>query len=95
MEIKYEKIDSNNIRKYLKFDPLVKQDLQDLSTDYQQIKNLPDSRIEILNEEFKLFNTVQSFQNYFQAKQDEVDALLDIFNNATTSEEIDWIDEWL
>lgn len=93
IETKYEKIDSNNIRKYLKFDPLVKQDLQDLSTDYQQIRLLPNSRIEILNEEFKLFNTTENFQNYFQAKQDEVDALLDIFNNTTTPEEIDWIDE--
>ena len=86
---KYEKVDSNNIRKWTKYDLSNKQDLQDLQTDYQQIKSLPASRIEILNAEFNLFGSTQDFVDHFQAKEDEVAYLLGLFNDATTEENID------
>ena len=90
---KYEKIDSNNIKRYLIDDVLNKQTLQDLNTDYTQIRNLPDSRIQILIDEFKLFSTIQDFKDHFQSKIDEIDYLLDLYNNTTTPTTVDFIDE--
>ena len=89
METKWEKIDSNNIRKWLKdLDVTNKQDLQDLKTDYNFIVNMSDTILEKLG----IFDPNQ-MKAAAQVKVDEIDAILDLFNNSTTAEEIDFIDE--
>ena len=88
-EIKWEKVDSNNIRKWIKdLDLTNKQDLQDLKTDYNFIVNMSNAILEKLG----IFDPVQ-MKAEAQAKVNEIDVLLDLYNNSTTSEEIDFINE--
>ena len=88
-EIKWEKIDSNNIRKWLReIDLTNKQDLQDLKTDYNFIVNMSNTILEKLG----VFDPNQA-KAEAQTKVDEIDAILDLFNNSTTQENIDFIDE--
>ena len=87
-ETKWEKIDSNNIRKWLKdIDVTNKQDLQDLKSDYNFIVNMSDTILEKLD----IFDPVQ-IKAEAQVKVDEIDVILDLYNNTTTPEEIDFID---
>ena len=84
-----EKIDSNNIKKWLKNTELTnKQDLQDEKTDYNFIVNMSDAILEKLN----MDNPIQ-IKADAQLKVNEIDAILDLFNNSTTQETIDFIDE--
>lgn len=92
LKTKYQKIDSNNIRRYLKNDILNKQDLQDQRSDYQTMLSLTNNQKTIIIDEFKLFTNISAFDAHFQAKYDEMDDLLNIFNNKTTPDTIDWID---
>ena len=88
-ETKWEKIDSNNIRKWLReIDLTNKQDLQDLKTDYNFIVNMSNTILEKLG----VFDPNQA-KAEAQTKVDEIDAILDLFNNSTTQENIDFIDE--
>ena len=88
-EIKWEKIDSNNIKKWLKNTELTnKQDLQGEKTDYNFIVNMSDAILEKLN----MDNPIQ-IKADAQSKVNEIDAILDLFNNSTTQETIDFIDE--
>ena len=88
-ETKWEKIDSNNIREWTKNTVLTnKQDLQDLKSDYNFIGNMSDTILEKLN-----IDNPSKVKADAQAKVDEIDDILDLFNNKTTPEEIDWIDE--
>ena len=88
-EIKWEKIDSNNIRKWIRDLELTnRQDLQDLKTDYNFIVNMSDTILEKLG----IFDPVQ-IKAEAQQKVDEIDVLLDLYNNSTTQENIDFIDE--
>ena len=88
-ETKWEKIDSNNMRKWLKdLDVTNKQELQDLRSDYNFIVNMSDTILEKLG----LFAPAQA-KAEAQVKVDEIDVLLDLFNNTTTQENIDFIDE--
>ena len=88
-ETKWEKIDSNNMRKWLKdLDVTNKQDLQDLRTDYNFIVNMSDTILEKLG----IFDPNQA-KAEAQSKVDEIDVLLDLYNNSTTAEEIDFINE--
>jgi hypothetical protein len=85
---KYEKVDSNNIRKWTRADdPLNKQDLQDERSDWDFIANMSDV---ILG---KLTIDAVGIKARAQVKVDEIDAILDLFNNTTTSKSIDFIDE--
>ena len=88
-ETKWEKIDSNNIRKWLKeSDVTNKQDLQDLKTDYNFISNMSYTILEKLG----IFDPVQ-IKTEAQLKVDEIDIILDLYNNSITEETIDFIDE--
>ena len=88
-ETKWEKIDSNNIREWTKNTVLTnKQDLQDLKSDYNFIVNMSVTILEKLN-----IDSPSKVKADAQAKVDEIDDILDLFNNTTTPEEIDWIDE--
>ena len=87
MDTKWEKVDSNNIRKWLKDTELTnKQDLQSLRSDYNFIVNMSDTILE------KLHLFPDSSKAEAQAKVDEIDAILDLYNNSTTPEEIDFLD---
>ena len=86
---KWEKVDSNNMRKWIKdLDLTNKQDLQDLRTDYNFIVTMSDTILEKLG----IFDPVQ-IKAAAQVKVDEIDVLLDLYNNTTTQENIDFIDE--
>ena len=88
-EIKWEKINSNNIRKWVRdIDVTNKQDLQDLRSDYNFIVNMSDTILEKLG----IFDPAQ-MKAEAQLKVYEIDILLDLFNNSTTEENIDFIDE--
>ena len=87
MTTKWEKVDSNNIRKWEKDTELTnKQDLQSLRSDYNFIVNMSDTILE------KLHLFPDSAKSEAQAKVDEIDAILDLYNNTTTSEGIDFLD---
>ena len=86
--IKYEKIDSNNLRRWTKDNELTnKQDLQSLRNDYNFIANMSDTILEKLNMD------ATEVKTKFAELRDATDAILDLFNNSTTAEEIDFIDE--
>ena len=88
VEIKWEKIDSNNIRKWTKDTELTnKQDLIDLKSDYNFIVNMSD----VILSKLKAIEPAK-IKADAQIKVDEIDGLLDLFNNTTTPESIDWID---
>ena len=88
-EIKWEKIDSNNIRKWIRdLDVTNKQDLQDLKSDYNFIVNMSDTILEKLP-----ITDPVSIKAEAQMKVDEIDVILDLYNNTTTAEEIEFIDE--
>ena len=88
-EIKWEKINSNNIRKWIRdLDVTNKQDLQDLKSDYNFIVNMSDTILEKL----PITNPTE-IKAEAQIKKDEIDDLLDLYNNTTTAEEIEFIDE--
>ena len=88
IEIKWEKIDSNNIRKWTKDTELTnKQDLIDLKSDYNFIVNMSD----VILSKLKAIEPAK-IKADAQIKVDEIDGLLDLFNNTTTPESIDWID---
>ena len=88
-EDKWEKVNPNNIRKWIRDLELTnKQDLQDLKSDYNFIVNMSNTVLEKLG----IFDPVQ-MKAEAQIKVDEIDAILDLFNNSTTPEEIDFIDE--
>lgn len=88
-ETKWEKINSNNIRKWIRdLDATNKQDLQGLKSDYSFIVNMSDTILEKLG----IFDPIQ-MKAEAQSKVDEIDAILDLYNNTTTSEEIDFINE--
>ena len=83
------KINSNNIRKWIRdLDATNKQDLQGLKSDYSFIVNMSDTILEKLG----IFDPIQ-MKAEAQSKVDEIDAILDLYNNTTTSEEIDFINE--
>jgi hypothetical protein len=89
IEIKYEKINSNNMRKWIKDLELTnKQDLQGLRNDYQFIVNMSDTILEKLN-----IDSPANVKTEAQIKVDAIDDLLDLFNNSITSEEIEFINE--
>lgn len=93
MAIKYEKVNTNNIRKWEKSDTLLnKQDLQTLRADWNFIANMADVQLEKF-QVMGLFQTPATIKAAAQAKVDGIDALLDLFNNTTTQENIDFIDE--
>ena len=88
-ETKWEKIDSNNIRKWIRdIDVTNKQDLQDLRSDYNFIVNMSDTILEKLG----IFDPVQ-MKAEAQSKADEIDVILDLYNNTTITENIDFIEE--
>ena len=88
-EIKWEKINSNNMRKWIRDLSLTnKQDLQDLKSDYNFIVNMSDTILEKL----PITNPTE-IKAEAQIKKDEIDDLLDLYNNTTTAEEIEFIDE--
>ena len=88
-ETKWEKVNSNNIRKWVKDLELTnKQDLQGLKTDYNFIVNMSDAILEKLG----IFDPVQK-KAEAQVMVDELDIILDLYNNSTTEENIDFIDE--
>ena len=87
MTTKWEKVDSNNIRKWEKDTELTnKQDLQSLRSDYNFIVNMSDTILE------KLHLFPDSAKAEAQTKVDEIDAILDLYNNTVTSEDIDFLD---
>ena len=86
---KYEKIDSNNLRLWQKSENMTnKQDLQSEKSDWNFIVNMSDTILEKLG----IFDPIQ-MKAEAQSKVDEIDAILDLYNNTTTSEEIDFINE--
>lgn len=88
-ETKWEKIDSNNIREWTKNTVLTnKQDLQDLKSDYNFIVNMSVTILEKLN-----IDSPSKVKADAQAKVDEINDILDLYNNSTTPETIDFIDE--
>ena len=88
-ETKWEKVDSNNIRKWIRETNLTKkQDLQDLKSDYNFISNMSNTILEKLN-----IGNPETTKEDAQIKVDELDAILDLYNNTTTQETIDFIDE--
>lgn len=92
IEIKYEKIDSNNIKRWQKdLNNLNKQELQDLRSDYDFVSNMSDTILEKIS--IIGCSSPDNMKAAAQAKIDEIDDLLNIFNNTVTPEEIDFIDE--
>ena len=88
-ETKWEKIDSNNIREWTKNTVLTnKQDLQDLKSDYNFIVNMSDTILEKLN-----IDSPSKVKADAQAEVDGIDDILDLYNNSTTQESIDFINE--
>ena len=88
-ETKWEKVNSNNMREWKRdVDLTNKQDLQDLKSDYNFISNMSNTILEKLN-----IGNPETIKEDAQIKVDELDALLDLFNNTTTQETIDFIDE--
>ena len=89
VDIKYEKVNSNNIRRWLRDMELTnKQDLQSLRSDWNFVVNMSDTILEKLN-----VDNPSNVKAEAQAKVDEIDAILDLYNNTTTQEAIDFIDE--
>ena len=89
VEIKWGKVDSNNIRRWTRDTELTnKQDLQDLRSDWNFIVNMSDTILEKLHED-----DPASVKAEAQIKVDEIDIILNLYSNSTTSEEIDFIDE--
>jgi hypothetical protein len=94
-EIKYEKIDNQNIRKWDKDEPIVKSELNVLKANLLSVRNMNEQTInKILN---IMFNTgdysYESFVTGCDNELNEIDYLLDLYNNSTTEECIDFIDE--
>ena len=87
-EIKWEKESSNNIRKWIRDLNLTnKQDIQSERSDWNFIVNMSDT---ILG---KLHLDPVTKKTEAQAIVNELDIILDLYNNSTTAEEIDFIDE--
>ena len=88
-ETKWEKIDSNNIREWTKNTVLTnKQDLQDLKSDYNFIAKMSNTILEKLN-----IDSPSKVKADAQAKVDEINDILDLFNNSVIPEKIDWINK--
>ena len=88
-ETKWEKVDSNNIREWIRdLDLTNKQDLQGKKSDYAFIVNMSNTILEKLG----IFDPVQ-MKAEAQTNVDEIDAILDLYNNTTTEECLDFIDE--
>ena len=89
METKWEKVDSNNMRKWLRDDGLTnKQALQDARSDYAFIANMSDTILRKLN-----IGDSSLVKQDAQREVDKLDALLGLLSNATTSTNIVFIDE--
>ena len=87
MEIKYEKIDTNNLRRWMKDEVLTnKQDLINMKSDYQFIINMADSIFEKLT----IANTEDVKANA-QNMVDQIDAILNLYNETPVVEEIDFV----
>lgn len=88
-ETKWEKVDSNNIREWTRNTvTTVKQDLQDERSDWNFIVNMSNTILEKLHT-----NNPTEVKADAQAKVDAIDVILDLYNNTTTSESIDFINE--
>ena len=92
-EVKYEKIDNQNIRKWEKHEPIYKSDLQQEKGEISNILALSDTLLQKLIYYGGIGGTLESFKTTFQNRLDEINYLLDLYNNSTTPEEIDFIDE--
>jgi hypothetical protein len=89
METKWEKVDSNNMRKWLRDDGLTnKQALQDARSDYAFIANMSDTILRKLN-----IGDSSLVKQDAQREVDKLDALLGLLNNATIPTNIVFIDE--
>lgn len=88
-EIKYEKVDSNNMREWTRDTELLnKQELQTEKTEWNFIVNMSDTILEKLQTDNPDIIKAEA-----QAKVDEIDTLLDLLNNTTSQETIDFINE--
>lgn len=91
---KYEKIDAQNIRKWTYDEAnLVRVDLLAEKASYQAILNQATVEKEKIRDEINPHVTITQYDALFQARVDEIDYYLALFNATTTSESIDFVDE--
>ena len=93
VETKYEKINSQYIRRWEKYDQMYKPDLQQEKGHINNILALSDSVMQKVIDESGIGWDLENFKQTYQDRKDEIDYLLDLYNNSTTPEEIDFIDE--
>jgi hypothetical protein len=91
---KYEKIDNTHMRIWTYDETiLVKNTLQ---TERGHLNNLisqdDDEKVKIM-EKYNYSEGVAGYNAYFQARQDALDVLIDLFNNSTTNQTIPFLDE--
>jgi hypothetical protein len=92
--IKYEKIDNTHMRKWILDDTvIVKGDLQNESAHLNNIINQDEDEKEKIKEIINPQLALSEYNSVFQIRQDELDVLIDLFNNQTTTEEIDFLNE--
>jgi hypothetical protein len=89
-EYKYEKIDAQHIRLRIKLDPIIKVDLNQEKADLNSIMNDGTSKKIAIISKLNGLN-LENYDSTFQTRQEEVDALLDLFNNDVTEETIQFI----
>jgi len=88
---KYEKIDAAHIRKWTYDETILfKGDMQNERAKYNNILNMNEEEKQILADRLG-FPSTETYDLYFQAKQDELDILIDLFNNTTTEQEIEFL----
>ena len=91
-EIKWEKVDSQNIRMWEKRDLTNKPDLQQEKGEISNILALSNSVLTKILSDSGLGKSLEQFKQLYQDRLDEINYLLGLYNDFTTPEKIDFID---
>ena len=91
-EIKWEKVDSQNIRMWQKCELTYKPDLQQEKGEINNVLALSDSVLAKILSNSGLGESLEQFKQPYQDRLDEINYLLGLYNDSTTSEDIDFID---
>ena len=91
-EIKYEKINSQNIQVWLKTDLLYKPDLQQEKGNIKNILALSDTILQKFIDYTAAAASIEAIKEVFQARLDWINVILDLYNDSTTEECLDFID---
>ena len=91
---KYEKVSGTQMRVWTRDDTiLVKGDLQNERAHLNNLITQDDDEKVKIMEKYNYSEGLTNYNAYFQARQDELDVLIDLFNNTITPQTIDFLDE--